>query len=82
MPVTDKTNPEDIHPITSVNVGLENQPKVETIIKSINDEFKNKIIVQEDVLYYYYTEKYGSEQEVKWCFEAGIPVWGYDDFDE
>lgn len=82
MPVTDKTNPEDIHPLTTVNVGLANQPKVETVIKSINDEFKNKIIVQEDVLYYYYTQKYGSEQEVKWCFEAGIPVWGYDDFDD
>lgn len=61
-----------------VNVGLEDQPGIETIIKDISDGEKDQIIIQGNVLYYKYT---GNKQRAEWCFKAGIPVWGYSSYD-
>ncbi|MBO4292783.1 MAG: hypothetical protein J5881_00085 [Clostridia bacterium] len=68
--------------ISTVNVGLEYQPEVEIIIKSIKDEHKKRVIVQNNKLYYYYTREYGDAKEVYWCFENGIDVWNYASYED
>lgn len=60
----------------SLNLGLEGENEVKLAIKSISGKYEKCILVRDSVMYYYYTEAYGSIKEVEWCLEAGIPVYG------
>lgn len=84
MHITDKLGKsiEEKKESPYISVGLENQLGIETVIPDIRDDYKNKIIVQDNIFYYYYTKQYGNKQEVQWCFEAGIPVWGYGNYED
>ena len=66
----------------NIHVGLEGQPGIETIITNIKNDYKDQVIVQNDIMYYKYNGTSKSKQRVKWCFESGIPVWEYNSYED
>ena len=65
-----------------LNVGLEGQDSIKTILPNIKTKYENEVVVQENVTYYYYIGTDLSKQRAKWCFEYNFPVWGFNNYEE
>ena len=63
----------------SISVGLQGQQGIKTVLPNIKSDYENEVIVQNNKTYYFYTN---NKKRVKWCFEAGIPVWGYNSYQD
>ena len=63
----------------SISVGLQGQQGITTVLPNIKSDYENEVIVQNNKTYYFYTN---NKKRVKWCFEAGIPVWGYNSYQD
>jgi hypothetical protein len=68
---------------TKINFGRQGDEGVETVIKSITDFYKERMVIMRGVLYYCYFPddgEDGTENICNWCREAGISVIEYGDF--
>ena len=79
---------------TDVNAGYENLQRLSkyypeatdlgtspTIDTALNGKLKDKVIIYQGEFYYIYDPEDKSDQDnVKWCFDVGIKVWGFSDF--
>ena len=60
-----------------------NNREFEKIFQKIKVEYTNKVCVYNNEFYYIpIDETKQTMQEVKWCFEIDVKVWGYDNYDD
>ena len=53
------------------------------VFKKANEDFKNKICTYHNDFYYIpINETKEIQNEVKWCFDVNVKVWGYDNYDD
>lgn len=67
------------NPDFTISVGLVGQDGIKKIIPKIKSDYEKEVIVQNNKTYYFYTN---NKKRVKWCFEANIPVWSYDSWQD
>lgn len=67
---------------TIINVGLEDQESITTILPDILSKYVDQVIVQENIMYYKYNGTSVSEERVRICFKYHIPVWGFENPDD
>lgn len=64
----------------TINVGLEGQPNIDTVL-NVSNRLRDQVIIQDNILYYKYNETRESAKRVKLCVQANIPVWDYENLD-
>lgn len=67
------------NPDFTISVGLVGQDGIKKIIPAIKSDYEKEVIIQNNKTYYFYTN---NKKRVKWCFEANIPVWSYDSWQD
>ena len=67
------------NPDFTISVGLVGQDGIKKVIPKIKSDYEKEVIVQNNKTYYFYIN---NKKRVKWCFEANIPVWGYDSWQD
>ena len=54
-----------------------------TVFKEVKKDYINKICVYNNEFYYVpINEEKSIQQEVQWCFEVNVKVWGYNNYDD
>ena len=60
-----------------------NNSEFEKVFKKLKSGYTDKICIYNNEFYYIpISEEKKIQREIKWCFEVGVKVWGYESYDE